>query len=514
MAKQISLVYILKNSAKFNLVSLTANILSLPKAIIIAMIIGPKDYGVISFLGLWSLYATFINPGLLAARGREMAHLLGNGKEEKAVYLQNVAQTSDMVYSLIPLVVMLSASFFFSERLIRTGLIITAFSYVATRILNYWRGVNFTRQKFGIVAKADLMNSVFTVVFIVTLIFWLKVYAVLSAPILAAMITLFYYLRRGAINFRFAFDWPKTVQLFKIGIFFSMLAFAYWGFQLIDKTVIANFLPLEDLGIYSYAVSFVFLAMMFLRDFGNVFAPVLWTSAGNTKDYLETFRDTKRAIIYMAIITATLIPLSHTCFYLVVELLTKKYIASIPVFIILSCNLYITILAIIPTLILQSSVINKQATLLPVYIVAMILNAIFEITAIRMGYGIIGVAWITVLSQAIVTFFIFYLARKYIFENRRDANGFISAALFPFLIGAAFCLAHVHLMRVVSSPWIFAGTSIALQIIVWAAVLGGFYREYISRETIARFIKEIAASINKKAPLKAAPELSMGEDDE
>ena len=52
MATDVTVLNILRHSAKFNAVNLFSKIISFPVGIIIAMILIPEEYGVIGFVGL------------------------------------------------------------------------------------------------------------------------------------------------------------------------------------------------------------------------------------------------------------------------------------------------------------------------------------------------------------------------------------------------------------------------------------------------------------------------------
>lgn len=100
MVRQISIIDMLKHSGKFNLVNLMNNIFSIPKSIIIAVVLSPSDYGVISYLGLWSLYAALVNPGFISASNREIAYLIGRkeGKRPSRYKIFPLRQTWFILY--------------------------------------------------------------------------------------------------------------------------------------------------------------------------------------------------------------------------------------------------------------------------------------------------------------------------------------------------------------------------------------------------------------------------------
>lgn len=498
MDKHISVIGILKQSGKFNIVNIISNALAVPKSIVIAMVLAPKDYGIISFLGLWSTYAALIHPGLLSASNREMAHLIGNGKEPEALKVQNIALTSDLLFSLIPFMVILFASLFFTKPTLRIGFILTAFTYAISHLASCWRGINFVRQRFNLVAKSDLIQAVITTIVILIFICWMKIYVVLIAPVAGGFFAFLYYCKKGKIGYRASFNLAETVRLFKVGITFSLLALAYWGYQLIDRTIIAGFMSLNALGIYSYAAVYTGLGSIFLRDFGKVLGPVLWTKAGHAKNRAHIFRDSKRIIIYLSIAAAIMIPLLQICFYFLVELVTKKYAASTAIFIILSCNLYMVALLTVPALILQSSGVNKQGVSLKSYILGLILNIICDIAAIRMGQGIKAIALINVTIQGVVTMVNYYFIRDYLFEKKQEFTIFMKLAGIPLLLSVAFSFFHAYLMRREGNIWLTGIISLLTQAMVWSCVIFLFYRQYFSKDKVKAVLKECSSFLNAK----------------
>lgn len=486
----ISVINILRHSIKFNIIRIIAGVISVPKNIIIAVFLLPKDYGLIGFLSLWSMYAGLINPGILSAGCREIPYLLGKNDEKGMLRIQNISISADLLYRIFPFTVIFCASFFFSNPVIKIGLMITAVSFVLSNFVAYWCQVNFVKQKFSLVAKGKLINSVSVIVTILILIYWLRVYAVLLAPIISSIVVGTYYWKKGRIGYRFQFDWQEIKRLFKVGIVLSLGTLAFWGYKMADRTIIAASLPLKDLGLYVYAMGFIMVGWNFFADFGRVLRPILWKHSGEAKSIVEGFSDTKRIAVYLALATALAIPFSQVCFYLLVNLITSKYIDSIPIFYILSCNLYLASMVIIPSYILNSKVVNKQAIFTIGYSIGLGLNIVLDLLAIHLGYGICGVAWVTVGTQGMVTFVLYFLARNYVFIKIKEFISFISFIAFPFLISILFSVFHNFLSSIVLNPWAFGGISLTMQAIVWSVVIWLFYRKYFPKEKVVSVVKE------------------------
>ena len=472
----LSIINIAKNSIKFSTVNILAAAIALPVGIYVATVVTPEEYGVYGFLGLWLTYATLIRPGFTISGFREIPVLLGKGEDEKALRIQNISITADMLYSILPTVAILIASFFFQNSLIKYGLIITAVSYAVTQFVGYWSGVNFLRQNFNTVAKGRFITTIIVPLFTVATVYWLKVYALLAAPILVAIVTWFYYWKLGPIQFRPTYDWKETVRLMKSGIILQAGALAFWGFRLVDKTIISSSLPLEQMGLYSFAIGLIMMILSVPNDFTNVLQPIIYKELGKAPNVFEAFRDIKRILVFLALGTAVLIPLAQVGYYLVVTLITTKYLASIPVFNALSYNIYLVAIVPAASIILTSSVVNKQKICLLVYLVGLALSVIFCLLVIKWGYGIVGIAWVIVFSQGLMTIAMYHLSRSYLCRSNMDYFKLQITILFPFLVTIPFFFIHNYLSDVISNLGVFTGISLAIQAALWSLVIGIFYR--------------------------------------
>ncbi|OGO58324.1 MAG: hypothetical protein A2025_02090 [Chloroflexi bacterium RBG_19FT_COMBO_47_15] len=494
----ISIINIARNSLKFSSVNFLAALISMPVTIYAATILVPEEYGIYGLLGLWLMYAGLIGPGFAAAGQREMPVLLGKGKEREALEIQNISLSAEILYTIIPFVVIIGASFFYSSTVLKLGLIIIAASYVAIRLASFWSGTNFIRERFNVVAKGNLIVAILTPLAILTGVNWLGVYALLVAPLIANAVVWVYYLKKGAINYHFRFDRSETVKLVKVGIVLQALGFLFWAFRLADRTIIAAMLPLEQLGVYVFAMQFIMVMLQIPTDFGNVLTPILWREAGKADSIFEGFKDLSRIAIYLALGTAVLIPIGQLGFYLAVSLITTNYIGSIPIFYVLSYNLYLASMGIVPALILNSSIVNRQKISLYCYSIGLALNIIFGILVVKLGYGVVGVAWVTICTQGLATFILYRFIKGYIFRDVKEFVRFQLRTLFPFLITIPFYFLHNYLNSVTSNLWTFAGISLATQVILWSVVIRIFYRDYLSISDIKALIREVGIAIKRQ----------------
>ena len=491
----ISITNIAKNSLKFSTVQVIGAVISTLASMYIATIILPEEYGVYGFLGLWLTYAGLVTPGIMSAGSREMPGLLGKGKVQEAIRIQNVSLTPEMLYSLLPFAVILISAFFFTDSVIRTGMIIIAFSYFTARLANFWSNYNFIREKFNTIAVGNLIQVIAVPVITVICLNWLKINALLLAPLIVNIALWIYYLKRGPIGYRFQIDRSEITRLLKIGIVLQGGTLVFWAYQLMDRTLIASMLTQEQLGLYTFAIGFVTLALNLPISFTNVLQPVLWRHADKGDNVLESFKDAKRIAIYLALGTALLVPLVQLGFYIIVNLVTKNYTGSIPIFDILSYNIYLAAIITIPSLVLTSSIVNKQKTILLFYAIGLVINIVFNILIIKLGYGVVGVAWVTIASQALLTLTVYYFTRRYMFVNKAEYFKLQIKMLVPFLVSIVFYFFHRYLESSFPGIKAFTGLSLAAQAVIWGLLIGGFYRDYLSVKEIKALIAQIKEDI-------------------
>ena len=474
----VSIAHIAKNSIRFSIVGLIAGVIGLPVTLYVASVLSPEKYGTYGLLSLWLFYASLISPGIISAGYRAIPVLLGQKQSEEAQRVQDISLTSQLLYTILPFLVLITASFFFTETVMKFGLIIVAASYATAQLATYWSSMNFAREIFGVLIKGKLIFAILSPVIIMASVNWIGVYSLLIAPPLASTILWLYYVKTRSIKYHFTIDKFKTWELVKVGLVLQLGTVIYCLFRFADRTVVASALPRADLGLYTYAAMFITYLLMIPGDFTNVLQPILWREAGT-----NGFKDTQRIAVYIALGTAILIPLSQLGYYIAMHAITKQYIESIIAFNILSYNLYLATVVTIPNLILTSSIVNKQHISLAIYAVGLTLEVALAILAVKSGYGIAGVAVAAVAAQSIVTIAAFIATHK----HTDKTLGLYWLILLPFIIAIAFYFYHSFL-RSYTNMLQYTGLSITAQIIVWGLIIAIFYRKYISVTQIKPFL--------------------------
>jgi len=491
----LSIISIAKNSLKFTAVKTIAALAGLGVTLYAATILLPEEYGTYGLLILWLTYVSLVTPGTSIAASREIPILLGKGQPEDARKTQNVSLSAELVFSIVPTAVIVAAAFFYTEPVMRWGLLIIAVCFIAMRLSGLWANMIFIRERFNTVAIVSIIAAVVGPAVVLAALPSLKVYAmVLGAPV-AAIISMVYYFANGGIGFRFAFDRREIIRLTRVGIVLQGLAVVIMAFHMADRTIIASTLSLEQLGLYVFATGFLTYGLSFFDDFARVLQPILWRHAGTAESVYQGFQETRRIAVYLALGTGIVIPLAQLVFTLIATLLTSKYIDSIPIFNVLSYNLFLMAIAIVPSLILNSSLVNKQNLALLFYAAGLTVSIGLDILVVRLGYGVIGIAWVTIGSQGVVTLALYYLIKNYVFDNAVEFRKFAAMVIIPLVASLPFYFIHVYLRATSMNIWALAGISLAAQAVVWTVIIFLMYRKYVSGAQFRLLVQTIRAML-------------------
>ena len=110
----------------------------------------------------------------------------------------------------------------------------------------------------------------------------------------------------------------------------------------------------------------------------------------------------------------------------------------------------------------------------------------------------VGVAWVTICTQGLVTFMQYRFIKNYIFKDLTEFLRFQLRILLPFFMSISFYFFHTYLASITSNMWTFTGASLAVQVIVWSLVIGIFYRAYLSINDIKIIAREISMIIRER----------------
>lgn len=477
----ISIIDILKQSSRFTGVNFFGKLLGIPTQIVIALVLSPTELGIVGYIMLWLAYANWIQTGSVATLSRELPGLLKTGQHKKALNIQYVAWSADFFISFFVFIGLVVAAFFQSSILLRNLLFIGAFVFMVNKVMAYLHSMNWIRLKFSKLAKIQLYITIISTALTLLLIYWLKIYTLLLVPLISAILNIILLLRIRGVGFEFRWDGTELFRLMRIGIVIALASIMYGAFVgIVDKTIITKYLSFEQLGLFIFAYTLMSFMIQGFRDFGSVLQPIIFAYSDTAKSDLGSFQDLNRMAIYFSIFSCLVFTLSQIGFIALVEKITIKYSGAKLVFLILSTQVFLEAMRIFPSLVLQSKRVNKQNLSLITMSAGLLLNIVFDLIVVKLGYGIVGIAVVTTATQGFVTYLVYYFSRNYITGTPKQFVALILKITVPFMF--ALLLTYLNwIMLKEFKLWSFIGLATAINITIWVFITFVFYSDYFNK---------------------------------
>lgn len=417
----INPLHILRNSSKLTVVGLVGTALNFPVSIVVARKLGPDLLGQASVVLLWLTYSGLIHIGVFEAGQREIIHSLGQEKFERARYYQNLSLTSELLWGLIPASVLFVAAFFFHDPIRRVGLLLATVTYLGAALSRMLSSVHFAHKRFGLCARFNLIRAVATPLLMFGLVFVIGPYTLFVVPLLVEWGLCFAYVFYApSLNLDWNFNGKEAGRLMRVGLPLGLQALVYWAYRLIGLTAVATWLSTQQLGYYVFGAKLIDLALRPFSDYGAILTPTLWAEFGRTGNIHNFSQDAVRISLFMTAATCMVANLFQAGFRPLVQLILPTFTASIEVFEVLAFNIIFLTIITVPSLVLDSVVVNKQWTHLNIWIVGGLINLAANYLVIKQGWGLVAVAWNDIWVQGLVIVIVYEIAQKYLFLNRRE----------------------------------------------------------------------------------------------
>ena len=394
---------IMKSTLSYTVVSLLGRVISIPKGIIVGLVLLPSDFGLYNSIYIWFSYLTIVNIGLCTAGSRESAHYFGlEGEESKGVKIQNRAVSFDFLIMLVITVAFIIYSLQQPSLFLIACYVLVGVTYFLNQIGSYYERFNSARNKFVEIARANLVRNVVAPLLIMATIYYLKIYALFIVPIVALIVMLIYYGVKLPINFRFNFDRSGMGHLAYAGLFFGAGAMLSNLYYVVDRTFINMYLDNTVMGLYSFSMMFVMMIQTFLASFQGIFIDAINKNSSDG-DYNLVIQKVMHYNRYLLFFTFLMIIVSQLGYYFVVEYFVKSYRESNSIFTILSTMMIFYAIFVIHSPVMASKLMRKENYLALIMLAGVVSAVIFNGIFVYLGWGGEGIALGTVISQAIMS---------------------------------------------------------------------------------------------------------------
>lgn len=434
------------------------------------------------YMGIWSLlkvllgYVAYLFLGVDKGVANVIPLYAGQGDAKEEEEAKNVSFSFTLLVCVLTGIALLVAAFVLRHKYpkeVITGLCALSAYVILVNLCAFYQIILRTKHNFSVLSRSIIFEAAVNLVLVLFLVSNFKIYGLYATVILVAVLNLIFMHHLAGYRFNFTFKMEKISGLIKVGFPITVVSLLQWALASLDRIMIANMIGVTFVGYYSIPI----MAKSYvgqLSGFGTVLYPRIMEAYGKN----PSVEDIKRYVLVPPVVNAYLLPAFLGLIFIIVPLLVVKVLPKfVPGILAMQILLLEMFFASCRDQAFHFLVaLKKQTKVVPLVIVAILLNIAGNYWLIKKGYGIYGVAWAT----SVVTFLSFVAIQGYAmihFAKAQEIILFVGKIVLPLVYTVAVVLL-LQKYVVVRNVYVEAGVKSAL-LMVFSFPL--FY--YINRKT-------------------------------
>lgn len=421
--------------------------ISMIRGLVIAKVLGPSLYGFWSILNVCFSSARLLGAGSTSAMVRQVPLNQGRGRSDDNTVIHRSCLTWYLLSSSTVALIGFAATFWMTTYpyLFEIRLACIVFIFYAMRMFS---GSKLTSErKIYILSRLNLVYAFTNAVLGISLVFFWGIKGVLVGMLSANTVVLAILFSSRHLSLRLGIDFSVFFKLIRMGFPIMILSMTFLLMQSIDKFIIYSMLGSLNIGYFGLA-SFLSEVINYIPGALNVVLfPRIMHTLGQTNDRRQIEKYYQLPVFFMAATMPILVGVIYINIDWAIAYFLPKYIPSIKVLKIFSLGLFFFTIWGIPRNLLIA--FGKQRQTLLLVLGCLLLGAIADITVIRAGWGIEGVA----LTSLLVFSLIATAANVYVLvclhKSRRALASFMIKIFTPFV----YSLAGILLIDRLSIEW-------------------------------------------------------------
>lgn len=405
------------------------------KAFVVPKLLTPEYYGLWRSLSLIVQYGQHSQLGTHQTMKREMSYLSGKGEFELRHKVRNNCFYYNLFASLLIGSCLVIISFFTKgefARFYRHGFRIFSFLVVAVNLFSFYHQLLRIEKQFTWFSILTTLVPIINVSLSIGLLLYLH-----DVLVLAYSLTIANFLALVlAIN---RLGWPsfqdirmlEILRQIRVGFPLMLIPFMFMLVKSIDQIMIICFLEPQSLGYYGVALSVQEFFYLIPGVIGSTLAPYLFEEFGRTESALKCSPMFEKPTILISLVCAFVL-VAFLCFvHLPIKYYLTRYLPALPVLYLLLFGVFTIGLIMVAG---NFIVINrKEKSVLRWQVVGIILSVITNFAAIKLGYGIVGVAVATLITYFVYSTGILFIAYRLYLTNNTRVFKKIGKLYIPFL---------------------------------------------------------------------------------
>ncbi|MFH1411702.1 MAG: oligosaccharide flippase family protein [Candidatus Omnitrophota bacterium] len=404
---------------------LAAFVMGITRGFLVPGYLGPQLYGVIGLLKLVKIILGFTAFGMDQAYFRLSLEYGGSDRDEsRKKALEDNVFTFLFCSALIGMILTVLLPFILKTS--DAGLQkIMIFCFAVTGVQHFFQFTgNFffktmhIKKEFRFISLMNIVQPLIALILILAMVFRWKIYAVFIADLVAVAAVQILYFRNAGIMPELRIHLSEFRKTFRYALPFFIAGICFYLFRFTDRTVIASFLTLRELGLYTFAIGIAENTRMLSVAIDEVFSPFMVEKISKA-DNLRSLSGEITSYTYTLLFITTAVSLLSVFFCPFIKLILPKYADALLVLKILLINIIPRTFILYQILLLSSPRVNRQNHINIAMTVSGIINVVLSIFLIKRGYGITGVVAATFLSQILMAAFYLITSGKYYLAGKK-----------------------------------------------------------------------------------------------
>jgi O-antigen/teichoic acid export membrane protein len=445
---------ILEKSVAFTVLKYCSYFVLIVTGFAVTKYLGPAAFGVYAAMLLILKYSTYSFMGFYSACFKKLSFLRGRGAYEKLQDIRDNTFAPSFLLTLAIGIIIFAGSFLFSESMVANALRLVAAIVVLQQMYYFYNIFLRCDKEFAFFGTVDLIFSVVRLVVILLFLNQLTVGWVLLAVISGYVVALLFGLAFHPYTLRLGFRFRESRSLFSFGVPNTSLGALDSLLTSVDKLMIIRFYDRVALGLYSFAVLVIELITFIPTNISMVLLPSQVERVGR-----NSAPERLRNLFYMPmLIISYLLPILMGGAFLfsgdVMRWLFPQYIDAMPALFFLVMGAYF----LSNTYLVENFIVslNLEKSILLPKALAIGLSFLLTYGAVRMGYGLAGIALATTIAYAC---YLIYVTRYALRLHTPDSWLTDIVILFvpiPVLLGLVYLV-----------QWLpFSGSSVASTLLI------------------------------------------------
>ena len=423
--------------AFYSISTFLSQIIAVVGSIVSKYFLGPFQIGIWATLKIILDFSKFITLGTSTALSFEIPYQIGKRSEDTAEKIKDNVFSFVFIVSFITAIGIVLYAFLFRNTLsseLFYGLLFLSGIVILQRISNVFISLLRAYKNFRLEGKQMVYSSIVNVILISILSYFFKIYGFITAIGLSLLFNITYIYFKRKFNFKFKIKWDCLKKLMIFGLPLRGIGLIGELFRNIDKIMIIKILGFEAMGFYSIAI----MACNYLASIHTSVAVVLLPHFQEKFGASDDKNDLKEYLNQSATAFSDFFPivigLTYICAPYFIGLFLEEFVDGISALKYLVLSVYFIALSNVYGNYLIT--IRKHLIMFPLVAVSCIVSVILNYAAIKLGYGILGVAIATTLSLAF-NFTVIYIAAASTIFSASEIIRCYAAIMSKFLFMAA-----------------------------------------------------------------------------